>query len=102
MLLASLVRLTSAALLVVFPAVTSAHDSMETVPLPSWWMAPEPPRNSGRKCVVELLGDIKDDVSQILKAFHRCNYGGMAVFLEGRVYHIAQKFNPVLHDVTIE
>ncbi|KAF2204642.1 putative galacturan 1,4-alpha-galacturonidase C [Delitschia confertaspora ATCC 74209] len=57
----------------------------------------------GRKsCTVLAKGKNKDDVPNILKAFKECGNGGTVVFPQHESYWIAQRFNPVVKDVTIE
>jgi len=51
---------------------------------------------------VTPLGNRKDDVPQILKAFEDCNHGGTVVFPPGASYYIATRLNPVMYDVTID
>jgi galacturan 1,4-alpha-galacturonidase len=60
------------------------------------------PRRTSKTCTVQALGNRQDDVPNILKAFAECNNGGKIIFPEGQNYWIAQRLNPVLHDVTIE
>jgi len=67
-----------------------------------WDPAPKGPANHGKTCIVQALGDQKDDTPQILKAFEECNNGGIIVFPEDQNYWIGTKLNPVIKDVTIE
>jgi galacturan 1,4-alpha-galacturonidase len=69
---------------------------------PPWFTPPTPPRSNCQVCTVLPLGNRTDDVPQILSAFSRCNNGGTVVFPAGETYWIAQRLNPVLHDVTIQ
>ncbi|KAH6676610.1 glycoside hydrolase family 28 protein [Halenospora varia] len=63
---------------------------------------PHGPSKNGRACVVQALGNNKDDTPQILKAFAECNHGGTIVFPEGQKYWIATRLNPTIYDVTVE
>ncbi|TVY43267.1 putative galacturan 1,4-alpha-galacturonidase C [Lachnellula subtilissima] len=67
-----------------------------------WDPAPKGPANHGKTCIVQALGDQKDDTPQILKAFEECNNGGIIVFPEDQNYWIGTKLHPVIKDVTIE
>ncbi|CAI7605085.1 hypothetical protein N7533_002762 [Penicillium manginii] len=59
--------------------------------------------SSGPKvCTVKANGHKKDDVPNILKAFHKCGHGGKVVFPKDESYWIATRLNPVLEDVEIE
>lgn len=53
-------------------------------------------------CTVKANGHQKDDVPNILKAFHECGNGGKIVFPEDQSYWIATRLNPVVNDVVIE
>jgi len=53
-------------------------------------------------CTVKANGHQKDDVPNILKAFHECGNGGTIVFPEDQSYWIASRLNPVIHNVVIE
>lgn len=53
-------------------------------------------------CTVKANGHQKDDVPNILKAFHKCGNGGKVVFPEDQSYWIATRLNPLLKDVEIE
>jgi hypothetical protein len=58
---------------------------------------------NGRKvCTVLANGQSKDDVPNILKAFDECGTGGTIIFPEEQSYWIAQRFNPVVKDISIE
>lgn len=53
-------------------------------------------------CTVKANGHQKDDVPNILKAFHECGHGGTIVFPKDQSYWIASRLNPVVNDVVIE
>lgn len=53
-------------------------------------------------CIVKANGHQRDDVPNILKAFHECGNGGTIVFPEDQSYWIATRLNPVVNDVVIE
>jgi galacturan 1,4-alpha-galacturonidase len=55
-----------------------------------------------KECVVTALGNRKDDVPNILRAFAECSPGGTVIFPENQSYWIATRLNPILHDVNIE
>jgi hypothetical protein len=59
-------------------------------------------QKSSNICTVKANGHQKDDVPNILKAFHQCGKGGTIVFPEDQSYWIATRLNPVVNDVTIE
>jgi galacturan 1,4-alpha-galacturonidase len=63
---------------------------------------PRGPSKNGKQCTVKALGSERDDVPNILRAFDECNNGGTVIFPEDQNYWIAQRLNPVLHDVYIE
>lgn len=47
-------------------------------------------------------GKRKDDVPSLLKAFKDCGNGGYIESPAGQNYRIAQRLNPVLHNVKID
>lgn len=53
-------------------------------------------------CTVKANGHQKDDVPNILKAFHECGNGGTIIFPRDQSYWIASRLNPVVKDVVIE
>ncbi|KAL2819969.1 pectin lyase fold/virulence factor [Aspergillus granulosus] len=55
-----------------------------------------------RTCTVKPLGSQKNDVPNILRAFHKCNRGGRIIFPEGETYWIAERLNPHVKDITID
>ena len=59
-------------------------------------------RNGRKSCTVQANGGQKDDVPNIVQAFEECGNGGTIVFPANQSYWIAQRFNPIVKDVTIE
>lgn len=59
-------------------------------------------KHSSNVCTVKANGDQKDDVPNILEAFHRCGNGGKIIFPEDEAYWIGTRLNPVVNDITIE
>lgn len=53
-------------------------------------------------CTVKANGHQKDDVPNIMQAFHKCGNGGTIIFPEDQSYWIATRLNPVLNDVVIQ
>lgn len=53
-------------------------------------------------CTVKAQGNQKDDVPNILEAFHQCGHGGTVVFPEDQSYWIGTRLNPVVNDVSID
>lgn len=59
-------------------------------------------KSGSNVCTVKANGNHKDDVPNILKAFHECGNGGKIIFPEDQSYWIATRLNPVINDVVIE
>lgn len=59
-------------------------------------------KTSQNVCTVRANGNHKDDVPNILRAFHQCGNGGKIIFPEDQSYWIATRLNPVINDVVIE
>jgi hypothetical protein len=59
-------------------------------------------KTNSNVCTVKANGHQRDDVPNILKAFHECGNGGTIVFPEDQSYWIASCLNPVVNDVVIE
>jgi galacturan 1,4-alpha-galacturonidase len=59
-------------------------------------------KQSPSVCTVKANGHQKDDVPNILEAFHRCGNGGRIVFPEDETYWIGTRLNPIVNDVSIE
>lgn len=59
-------------------------------------------KHSSNVCTVKANGNQKDDVPNILEAFHRCGNGGRIIFPEDQAYWIGTRLNPIVNDITIE
>ncbi|KAJ5500353.1 Glycoside hydrolase family 28, partial [Penicillium expansum] len=53
-------------------------------------------------CTVKSNGNQRDDVPNILEAFHQCGNGGTIIFPEDQAYWIGTRLNPVVKNVVIE
>jgi galacturan 1,4-alpha-galacturonidase len=54
------------------------------------------------RCAVNAHGNETNDVPNILEAFEECGNSDIITFPEGQEYSIAEKLNPVVHNVRIE